>query len=84
MSSTSKLHECMSDLFFARQEGPGGACPQGDKALQHAVEKGHKWFILAEDCPDDECFLMSEYRNSEQNTSQVRTSVSVGSFINCA
>jgi hypothetical protein len=42
-----------------------------DKALQAAVEHGHKWWILSEKISSEEAMLISEYRNSDQNTNQV-------------
>ncbi len=45
--------------------------PLDDKALQAAVEHGHKWWILSEKITAEEAILVSEYRNSDQNTNQV-------------
>ena len=43
----------------------------GDPPLSRAVETGHKWWILSESISNDECLAVSEYRNADQNTSQV-------------
>ena len=42
-----------------------------DDALRKAVDEGHRWWILAEDIPDEDAVMISEYRNSDQNTNEV-------------
>ena len=42
----------------------------GDKELANAVAEGHRWWVLSEDTPVEVQLLISEYRNSEQNTAQ--------------
>jgi hypothetical protein len=42
-----------------------------DKALAGAVEHGHRWWILSESTPEDVAIMISDYRNSDQNTNQV-------------
>ena len=42
-----------------------------DNDLQQVVSSGHKWWILNHGIPDDMATMISEYRNSDQNTNQV-------------
>jgi hypothetical protein len=42
-----------------------------DKQLAAAVMQGHKWWVLAEALPQDAAQLISDYRNSDQNSNQV-------------
>ena len=42
----------------------------GDKELASAVAEGHRWWVLSEDTPEEDQLLISEYRNSDQNTAQ--------------
>ena len=42
-----------------------------DQSLRRAVEQGHKWWVLKEGIPPESATLISNYRNSDQNTNQV-------------
>ena len=42
-----------------------------DRDLATAVENGHRWWVLKETTPEDVQLMISEYRNNDQNTSQV-------------
>eukprot|EP00959_Pyramimonas_sp_CCMP1952_P463630 9485273-Pyramimonas_sp.AAC.1 len=43
-----------------------------DKALADAITKGHVWWLVNEAMPDTEAVMISEWRNSDNNTSQVK------------
>ncbi len=40
--------------------------------LQQHVENGWKWIVLSEDIPDEQAALVSEWRNTDQNTCQIK------------
>ena len=41
-------------------------------ALVAAVERGHLWWILSDAIPEPDALLISEWRNSDNNTSQIK------------
>ena len=43
-----------------------------DADLHIVVERGHKWFLLSEKTPVDEQKMLSEWKNQDQNSNQVR------------
>ena len=43
-----------------------------DRELANAVAHGHKWHVLSERCPPDTQRRISEWKNQDQNSNQVR------------
>ena len=43
-----------------------------DADLQVVVERGHKWYLLSEKTPVAEQKMLSEWKNQDQNSNQVR------------
>ncbi len=39
--------------------------------LETAVSQGHRWWLRSEDISEEDCVMISEYRNADQNTNQV-------------
>ena len=52
----------------------GNSCVRtDDKQLETAVTQGHKWWVLSEKLPHESAEMISNYRNSDQNSNQVST-----------
>ena len=46
-----------------------------DTNLQNSSTRGHRWFVLKWDTPDEVCTRLSDWRNRDQNTAQVKHEV---------
>jgi len=42
-----------------------------DENLKRAVQQGHRWWVLKETIPPEAAAMISDYRNSDNNTNQV-------------
>ena len=63
---------CFQQELTSTITGSRFAVDPQDVALASAVRRGHLWWILSDEVTEAEAILISEYRNSDNNTSQIK------------
>ena len=63
---------CFQEEMMSPITGLRFAVDPVDTALANAVSRGHVWYILSDELPEQEAIMISEYRNSDNNTNQFK------------